>query len=345
MIGKTVSHYEITEQLGRGGMGIVYKAVDTKLKRPVALKFLPSHLSTDTDAKNRFIQEAQAASALDHANICTIYEIGETSEPGKDPEVYIAMAYYGGQTLKYRLESDDFTPERAADIARQLASALGRAHEEGIVHRDVKPANIMITDRSEVKLLDFGLAKLLGGAELTHAGSTLGTAGYMSPEQVKGEDVTPASDYWSLGVVLYEMLAGKKPFTGDYEQAAMYAILNETPEDLATLIPDLPHEITDLVARCLSKDPSRPTPERGRNCKRHRRLRSGIRLGIANRHQPAGRDDIYASRVAHAGDRCRNSRGHRDRRLSPLATQHRHADHRVHHAGSGYRRVSFLRGW
>jgi tetratricopeptide (TPR) repeat protein len=256
MIGKTVSHYEITEQLGRGGMGIVYKAVDTKLKRPVALKFLPSHLSTDSDTKSRFIQEAQAASALDHANICTIYEIGETSEPGKDPEVYIAMAYYGGQTLKYRLESDDFTPERAADIARQLAAALGRAHEDGIVHRDVKPANIMITDRGEVKLLDFGLAKLLGGAELTHAGSTLGTAGYMSPEQVKGEDVTPASDYWSLGVVLYEMLSGKKPFSGDYEQAAMYAILNETPDDLATLRPELPVEITDIVGRCLSKDPA-----------------------------------------------------------------------------------------
>ncbi len=256
MIGKTVSHYEITEQLGRGGMGIVYKAIDTKLKRPVALKFLPAHLSSDQDAKNRFIQEAQAASALDHANICTIYEIGETSEPGAEPEVYIAMAYYAGQTLKYRLESEDFTPERAADIARQLASALGRAHEEGIVHRDVKPANIMLTDRSEVKLLDFGLAKLLGGAELTHAGSTLGTAGYMSPEQVKGDEITPASDLWSLGVVLYEMLAGKKPFSGDYEQAAMYAILNETPEDLGAIDPSLPSEVVELVNRCLAKDPA-----------------------------------------------------------------------------------------
>jgi len=258
MIGRTVSHFEIQEKLGQGGMGVVYKARDTKLNRTVALKFLPAQLSSDDTAIARFIQEAQAASALDHANICSVYEIGETDEG----EVFIAMAYYDGQTLKYRLAEESFAIDRATEVATQLAKALERAHEAGIVHRDVKPANIMLTNREEVKLLDFGLAKLIGGAELTIAGSTLGTAAYMSPEQAKGEDVTGASDVWALGAVMYEMYTGSKPFAAEYDQALMYSILNEDPNPPQGVRPELPMELSEMVSRCLAKKPAdRPSLE------------------------------------------------------------------------------------
>ncbi len=250
MIGRTVANFEIVEKLGSGGMGVVYRARDTVLNRPAALKFLPSHLAADEDAKARFIQEAQAASALDHANICSIYQIGETDEG----ELFIAMAYYDGQTLKYRLENEDFSVERALEIGAQLASGLMRAHEAGIVHRDIKPANIMVTDRGEVKLLDFGLAKLASGAQLTKSGATVGTAAYMSPEQYRGEPVGSAADVWSLGVVLYEMLTGRGPFAGDYEQAVMYSVLNAEPAPISDSRDDVPADITEFVMRCLEKD-------------------------------------------------------------------------------------------
>ncbi len=228
MIGTTISHYRIIEQLGQGGMGIVYKAEDTRLHRLVALKFLPPQMSGNEDAKQRFMQEARAASALDHANICSIFDIGEAPVPGSDTkQLFIVMAFYDGQTLKYRLQDGALPVAECVDIGSQLASGLQRAHAAGIVHRDMKPANIMVTDHGEVKILDFGVAKLAGGLELTQTGSTLGTAAYMSPEQARNEAVDHRTDLWSLGIILYEMMTGRRPFEGDYDAAIAYAILNE----------------------------------------------------------------------------------------------------------------------
>ncbi|MCK4943217.1 MAG: serine/threonine protein kinase, partial [Candidatus Aminicenantes bacterium] len=208
MIGKIISHYKILEKLGEGGMGIVYKAEDTKLKRTVALKFLPPELTRDQEAKKRFLHEAQAASALDHLNICNIFEIDET----EDGQMYMAMAYYEGQTLKDKISGvgvnggSPLPLNDAINIAIQIAEGLNKAHKKDIVHRDIKSANIMMTDEGVVKILDFGLAKLRGVTKLTKEGTTLGTVAYMSPEQAAGQEADHRSDVWSLGVVLYEML-------------------------------------------------------------------------------------------------------------------------------------------
>ena len=251
MIGQITSHYKILEKLGEGGMGIVYKAEDTQLKRTVALKFLPPDLTRDPEAKDRFTHEAQAASALDHPNICNVHEIGET----EDGQLFIVMASYEGETLKRKIEQGPLDVDLAMDIAIQTASGLSRAQEAGIVHRDIKPANIMVTERGEVKILDFGLAKLSGRTLLTKSGTTLGTAAYMSPEQARGEVVDARTDIWSLGVVLYEMLTGMRPFESDYEPALVYAILNQQPESMRKLREDIPEVLDQIVGKAMAKDP------------------------------------------------------------------------------------------
>jgi serine/threonine protein kinase/tetratricopeptide (TPR) repeat protein len=250
MIGRMVAHYRILERIGGGGMGVVYKAEDTKLKRIVALKFLPSELIRDESAKFRFVQEAQAASALDHQNICTVHDINEAD----DGRLYICMAFCSGESLKDRLERGTVPVDEAVEIFRQVARGLGRAHEAGIVHRDVKPANIMLTDRGEAKLVDFGLAKLTSSSTLTASGTTLGTVAYMSPEQARGEAVDPRADLWSLGVVLYEMLTGKLPYRGQYTHSLLYSILNEEPVDITEYRDDLPDPVVSTLRRCLSRE-------------------------------------------------------------------------------------------
>jgi len=252
VVGRNISHYNIIEKLGSGGMGVVYKAEDTKLKRLVALKFLPSDLTRDDAAKERFVHEAQAASALDDPHICTIYEIGET----EDGQTFIAMAFYGGETLKEKIESNPagLPISQAIELATQAAQGLGKAHNKGIVHRDIKPANIIVTDDGVAKIVDFGLAKLSGQTKLTKSGSTLGTAAYMSPEQAQGLEVDQRTDIWSLGVVLYEMLTGQLPFKGDYDQAVMYGIVNLDPEPITKLRSDVPVALEQIVTKALAKN-------------------------------------------------------------------------------------------
>ena len=251
MIGKTISHYKILEKLGKGGMGVVYKAHDAKLDREVAIKFLPPHLSADPEAVKRFVHEAKTASALNHSAIGVIYEIDET----KDGRTFIAMAYYEGGTLRERIDSGSLTTDESVAIASQIASGLARAHEKGIVHRDIKPQNILLTRDGEAKIIDFGLAKLAGKTRLTKEGITLGTVAYMSPEQAKGEEVDQRSDIFSLGAVFYELLTGEPPFKGEHEAALMYGIVHEEPQPLSKSGVEIPESLHVIVNRTLEKDP------------------------------------------------------------------------------------------
>jgi len=249
MIGKTISHYKILEKLGEGGMGVVYKAQDTKLDRIVALKFLPKHLLCEEEAKKRFEHEAKAASALDHQNIATIYEIDEA-----EGECFISMAYIKGKSIKELIKEKEFSIEEILRIAVQMAEGLNAAHKKYIIHRDVKSDNIMVTQEGLVKIMDFGLAKLKGATKLTTTGSTLGTLAYMSPEQAQGIEIDQRSDIFSFGVVLYEMITGQLPFKGEHEAAIIYSIINETPEPLARYKASVPEGLQRVADKALVKD-------------------------------------------------------------------------------------------
>lgn len=250
--GLFAGKYRILAKLGKGGMGLVYIAEDARLKRRVAIKLLPPDFTRDEEARGRFIFEAQAASALDHPNICTIYEIDETG----DGQMFIAMTYYGGETLKDRIARGPLAIADAVHIAEQVAKGLARAHEAGIIHQDIKPANIAVTERGEVKVLDFGLAKLAGEAARTKTRSPLGTVFYMSPEQARGDDVDHRTDIWSFGVMLYEMLTGDLPFVGDRYETVVDLILNSDPEPPTQRRADIPQSLELIVSRATKKDPS-----------------------------------------------------------------------------------------
>ncbi len=252
MIGQTISHYRITEKLGEGGMGVVYKAEDTSLDRPVALKFLAAHLVSDDDIRKRFEREAKAAAALNHPNICTVYEIGKA-----DGRTFIAMAFLEGDGLDKKIESGPLNFEDALDLAIQTAKGLQAAHRKGIVHRDIKPANLMVGPDGHLTIMDFGLAQLADRSKLTRMDETMGTVTYMSPEQTYGAETDHRSDVWSLGVVIYEIVIGQQPFKGHYDKAVMYSITDEEPEPMTALRTGVPMALEILVNKCLAKQADR----------------------------------------------------------------------------------------
>jgi len=248
--GKIISgKYKILEEIGRGGMGVVYKAVDTKLDRTVALKFLSPSLIRNETAQKRLIQEAKAAAALNHPHITTIYEVNED-----DGQAYIAMEFIEGKSVKDKLQAGPLDMDEALDIAAQVAIGLSEAHKKGIIHRDIKPSNIMLTETGVAKITDFGLAKLSWGPDLTQVASIIGTVSYMSPEHVRGEEVDHRSDIWSMGAMLYEMLSNKRPFQGDQDHVIIYSILHKDPTSLVSLRPEIPEYIEKVILKALAKD-------------------------------------------------------------------------------------------
>jgi serine/threonine protein kinase len=283
MIGQTISHYKILEKLGEGGMGVVYKAQDTKLNRAVALKFLPAHLSASEQDKARFLQEAQAAASLNHPNICTIYGIDE-----HDGQIFIAMELVEGETLREKKQS--FSVKQTVDIGVQIAEGLAAAHEKGIVHRDIKPENIMIRKDGIVQIMDFGLAKLRGASRLTKEGTMVGTVGYMSPEQVQGHDTDHRTDIFSLGVILYELLSGQSPFKGVHETAIIYEIVNVDAAPISSLKPEVTTDLDSIVLECLAKEPDeryQSAKEVAKELRRFKRESSRTRLSRVSVSRPA----------------------------------------------------------
>jgi serine/threonine protein kinase len=249
MIGQTILHYKIIEKLGEGGMGVVYLAEDTKLDRKVAIKFLPQEISSNSEERERFKIEAKAAASLNHPNIATIHAIEEVNN-----QMFLVMEYIDGIELKEKISNGNIEADEVIRIASQIAEGMSAAHNKGIVHRDIKSSNIMITRNAKAKIMDFGLAKIRGGTELTKVGSTIGTIAYMSPEQARGEELDQQSDIWSFGVVLYEMLCNKLPFKGNYDQAIVYSILNEEPESVYSIKKDLPDRLVKIVKKLLEKE-------------------------------------------------------------------------------------------
>jgi len=279
MIGETILHYKIIEKLGEGGMGEVYKAQDTKLERFVALKFLPSNITSTEEEKARFVQEAKAASAMNHPNVCTIYDILEN-----DGKLFIVMEFIDGVTLRNNKQS--LSEKRILDIGIQVAEGLSAAHEKGIVHRDIKPENIMIRKDGIVQIMDFGLAKLRessGVSRLTKAGTTMGTMGYMSPEQVQGLDVDHRTDIFSLGVVLYELLAGESPFKGVHETAIMYEIVNVDPPPISTVKEGIDPQLDGIILECLEKDKDERFQSSKELAKNLRKIQRALSAGRSSR--------------------------------------------------------------
>jgi eukaryotic-like serine/threonine-protein kinase len=317
VIGRTIGHYRILGHLGDGGMGVVYRAEDTRLGRVVALKLLPPELTRDPEAKRRFEREARAAALLDHPNICTTYDFGEAEGDG---QMYIAMACYEGESLADRVTHGPLSLDDAIKILEQICRGLGKAHASGVIHRDIKPGNVMLTADGVVKIVDFGLAKLSAGSQLTKSRTSLGTAAYMAPEQLRGEEVGPQTDIWASGIVLFELLTGTRPFRGDYAEALSYSILNEQPATITELRPDLPVEIDRIIKKMLRKDPLQRyastdeviaelevlrTPSSGsgksgpRSTKVREPLRAGAKLGPYEIVEPlgsGGMGDVYRAR-------------------------------------------------
>jgi formylglycine-generating enzyme required for sulfatase activity/dienelactone hydrolase len=272
--------YKIIGEIGRGGMGVVLKAEDMKLRRMVALKFLPPELSSYPEAKERFIREAQAAAALDHPHICTIYEAEES-----EGQAYIAMAYVDGLSLKERIAKSPLTIEEAIDIGIQVAEGLEEAHKKGIVHRDIKSANIMVTEKGQAKVMDFGLAKVMGESLITREGRTMGTVAYMSPEQAKGEVADLRSDIWSLGVVMYEMLSGQLPFGGEGEASILYSIVHAEPKPLKDIKRDLPPDVQKVLDRALKKNPGsryQTAADMSEDLRKYREMSRAAEAGVFN---------------------------------------------------------------
>ena len=304
LIGTTISHYRILSQLGKGGMGVVYKAEDTRLKRTVALKFIASEFVGKESEKIRLLREAQAAAALEHENICTVYEIDEV-----EGRIFIVMALAEGENLHEMISSGKLETELALDLAAQMAEGLQEAHDKGIVHRDIKPANVIVTSRPQAKIMDFGLAKIANEAQITEVGIAMGTAPYMSPEQAKGEPVDHRTDIWSLGITLYEMLSGRLPFVADQVPTLLYSICHNEPNPIDSERRALPVGIEAIINKCLAKNPNNRYQSAGalkEDIERLKRGSGGLAAFDTNTHHD--RDRAGQTRLASGGTACCDSR-------------------------------------